>query len=72
MENISNQKSTDQLKASSLKRHLLMRRRLTDGYENSHHFTDACGHIYKKKCILVIFGKFKKRNPPAVGFWIEM
>ena len=23
----------------------------------------------KKKCILVIFGKFKKRNPRAVGFF---
>ena len=44
-------------------------RRLTDGYENSHLFTDACGHIYKKKCILVIFGKFKKRNTRAVGFF---
>jgi len=58
--------------APSLKRRLLTRRRLTDGYENSRRFTDACGHIYKKKCILVIFGKFKKRNPRAVGFWIEM
>ena len=23
----------------------------------------------KKKCVLVIFGKFKKRNPRAVGFF---
>ena len=47
-----------------------MRRRLTDGSKNSRRFTDACGHIYnKKKCILVIFGKFKKRNPRAVIFF---
>ena len=46
-----------------------MRRRLTDGYENSRRLSDACGHIYKKKCILVIFGKFKKRNPRGVGFF---
>ena len=32
-----------------LKRCLLTLRRLTDGYENSRRFTDACGHIYKKK-----------------------
>ena len=48
---------------------LLTLRRLTDGYENSHRLSDACGHIYKKKCILVIFGKFEKRNPRAVGFF---
>ena len=46
-----------------------LNRCFTDGYENSRRFTDACGHIYKKKCILVIFGKFKKRNPRAVGFF---
>ena len=49
-----------------------MHRRLSDGYENSHRLTDACAHIYKKKSIFVIFGKFKKRNPRAIGFWIEM
>ena len=46
--------------------------RLTDGYENSRRFTNDCGHIYKKKCILVIFGKFKKRNPHAVGFFRQI
>ena len=43
-------------------------RLLTDGYENKHRLTDACGHICKKKYILVIFGKFKKRNPRAIRF----
>ena len=47
-----------------------MLRRLTDSHEDSRRFTDACGHIYnKKKCIIVIFGKFKKRNPRVVGFF---
>ena len=31
--------------------------------------SDTYGHIYKKKIILVIFGKFKKRNPRVVGFF---
>ena len=26
----------------------------------------------KKKCILVIFGKFKKRNPHVVGFFRQI
>ena len=43
--------------------------RLSDTYETSHRLSDAYGHIYKKKIILVIFGKFKKRNPRAVGFF---
>ena len=47
-------------------------RRLSDAYETSHRLSEAYGHIYKKKIILVIFVKFKKRNPRAVGFWIEM
>ena len=47
-------------------------RRLSDTYVNSRRLSDTCGHIYIKKCILVIFGKFKKINPRAVGFWIEM
>ena len=52
------------LKEPSLKQRLLLMRRLLFGsYENSRRLIDACGHIYKKKCILVIFGKFKKRNP---------
>ena len=49
------------------------RRRLSDAYETSRRLSDAYGHIYNnKKIILVIFGKFKKRNPRAVGFWIKM
>ena len=56
-------------KAPSLKWRLLTRRPLTDGYENIRRFTDAYGHIYKKKIILVIFGKFKKRNPCTVIFF---
>ena len=46
--------------------------RLRDAYETSCRLSDAYGHIYKKKIILVIFGKFKKTNPCTVGFWIEM
>ena len=45
----------------------LTRRRLTDGYWNSRRLSDACGHIYKKKIILVILGRFKTKNPRAVG-----
>ena len=56
----------------SLKRRLLTRRRLSDGYEKIHRLSDACGHIYKKKIILMIFGKFKKRNPCAVGFFRQI
>ena len=47
-------------------------RRLSDAYETIRRLRDAYGHIHKKKIILVIFGKFKKRNPRAIGFWIEM
>ena len=54
------------MNASSLKRHL------TDGYENIRHLTDACGHIYKKKIIFVIFGRFKKGNPRAVGIFHQI
>ena len=39
-----------------------MRRRLSDAYD--HHF--------KKKIIFLIFGTVKRKNPRAVGFWIEM
>ena len=42
-------------------------RRLSDGYENSRRLTDAYGHIYKKKLNFVIFGRFKTKNPRAVG-----
>ena len=48
------------------------RRRLSDGYDNIRRLTDMCGHIYKKKYIFVIFGRFKIKNPRAVGFWIKM
>ena len=45
-------------------------RRLGDSYETSRRLSEAYGHIYKKKkIILVIFGKFKKRNPRVVGFF---
>ena len=45
-------------------------RRLIDGYSHNHRLTDACGHIYNnKKCIFVIFGKFKNKNPRAIGFF---
>ena len=44
-------------------------RRLSDAYETSRHLRDAYGHIFKKKIIFVIFGRFKKRNPCTVGFF---
>ena len=47
-------------------------RRLSDAYETSRRLSDTYGHIFKKKIIFVIFGRFKKRNPRTVGFWIEM
>ena len=47
-------------------------RRLRDAYETSRLLSDAYGHIFKKKIIFVIFGRFKRRNPHTVGFWIEM
>ena len=43
------------------------RRRLSDGYDNIRRLTDMCGHIYKKIYIFVIFGRFKIKNPRAVG-----
>ena len=45
------------------------RRRLSDAYETRRRLSDAYGHIFKKKIIFVIFGRFKKRNPRAVGFF---
>ena len=45
---------------------------LSDAYETSRRLSDAYGHIYKKKIILVIFGKFKNRNPRTIEFWIKM
>ena len=47
-------------------------RRLSDAYETRRRLSDAYGHFFKKKIIFVIFGRFKKKNPRAVGFWIEM
>ena len=49
-----------------------MRRRLSDTYEDICRLSDAYGHFFKKKIIFVIFGRFKKRNPRDVGFWVEM
>ena len=47
-----------------------MRHLLSDAYETSRRLSNAYGHIHKKnKIILVIFGKFKKRNPHVVGFF---
>ena len=43
--------------------------RLSDAYETSLRLSDAYGHIFKKKNIFVIFGRFKKINPRAVGFF---
>ena len=43
-------------------------RHLRDAYETSHRLSDAYGHIFKKKIIFVIFGRFKRRNPHVVGF----
>ena len=64
-------------KAPSLNRRLLTRRRLSDSYENSRRFTDACGHIYKKKNVSLWFLVSLKREIHApsdfsVGFWIKM
>ena len=43
--------------------------RLSDAYETSRCLSEAYGHIFKKKIIFVIFGRFKKRNPRAIGFF---
>ena len=47
-------------------------RRLSDAYETSRRLRDAYGHIFKKKIIFVIFGRFKKINPRAVGFFRQI
>ena len=54
-----------------------MRRRLSDGYENSRRLIDACAHIYKKKvypCDFLVSLKREIYAPSdfSVGFWIEM
>ena len=46
-----------------------MRRRLSDAYEVIRRLSDAYGDIFKKKIIFVIFGRFKKGNPRAVGIF---
>ena len=45
---------------------------LSDDYEPIHRLSDAYDHNLKKKFNFVIFGRFKRKNPRAVGFWIEM
>ena len=47
-------------------------RRLSDAYEPRRRLSDAYEHNLKKKIIFVIFGTVKRKNPRAVGFWIEM
>ena len=47
-------------------------RHLSDAYETSRRLSDAYGHIFKKKIIFVIFGRFKKRNPCAVGLFRQI
>ena len=42
-------------------------RRLSDAYEPIHRLTDAYDHNLKKKFNFVIFGRFKRKNPSAVG-----
>ena len=46
--------------------------RLSDAYEPIHRLSDTYDHNFKKKIIFVIFGTVKRKNPRAVGFWIEM
>ena len=43
--------------------------RLSDAYETSRRLSNAYGHIFKKNIIFVIFGRFKKGNPRAVGIF---
>ena len=42
-------------------------RRLSDAYEPSHRLSDAYDHNLKKKFNIVIFGRFKRKNPRAIG-----
>ena len=45
---------------------------LSDAYETSRRLSDAYGHIFKKKIIFVIFGRFKKRNPCSIRFFCQI
>ena len=47
-------------------------RRLSDAYEPIRRLSDAYDQNLKKKLNFLIFGRFKRNNPRAVGFWIEM
>ena len=44
-----------------------MHRRLSDAYEARRCLSDAYGQNFKKKFNFLIFGRFKKKNPRAVG-----
>ena len=50
-----------------LKLCLLMRRRLSNAYGAIHRLSDAYDHNLKKKINFVIFGRFKRKNPCAIG-----
>ena len=47
-------------------------RRLSDAYEPIRRLSDAYDHNFKFFFIFAIFGTVKRKNPRAVGFWIEM
>ena len=40
---------------------------LSDAYEPIRRLSDAYDHNFKKKFNFVIFGRFKRKNPRAVG-----
>ena len=42
-------------------------RRLSNAYEPIRRLSDAYDHNLKKKFNFVIFGRFKRKNPRAVG-----
>ena len=44
-----------------------MRRRLSDAYEPIRRLSDAYDQNLKKKINFLIFGRFKRKNPRAVG-----
>ena len=44
-----------------------MRRHLSNAYEPSRRLSDAYDHNLKKKINFVIFGRFKRKNPRAIG-----